>query len=331
MWRCAASAILLTGLVLGGVRAGEVSSKHAPDVAPALVSPYQQYDLKLRAFYPAPRCPAGVLLIARINGGRPLRLLLDSGAEFIVIAAKVGRWAGLSARSEMELIGLGSRPATVGRAATVEIGPVRFRNCPVVLVDGKVVEGADGVIPLSLFSDFLVRLNLDEKMLRLIPHPPEQDQATLSVPAFAKARLLLVSATLNGKQGGHVMLDTGAFCSAVSREFADTLSSSRIAAEIQIGAGTGPVTGQLVPSAVYFEIAGQVFSPNNVAALDLSDLSRHCGMEIIGVLGYPALSTYILTIDYRNGLLSLESSQRGVSRDQHRVQGGDSPVQLALR
>ena len=41
----------------------------------------------------------------------------------------------------------------MGRAETVEIGPVSFRNCRVAFVKGKVVEGADGVIPLSLFSD----------------------------------------------------------------------------------------------------------------------------------------------------------------------------------
>ena len=91
MWRRAAAAFLLIGLILGSLRASEASPTPAPDAPAELVSPYQPYDLKLRPFYPVPSRPAGVLLHVRINGGRPLRLVLDSGAEFIVIGAKAAR------------------------------------------------------------------------------------------------------------------------------------------------------------------------------------------------------------------------------------------------
>ena len=62
----------------------------------------------------------------------------------------------------------------MGRAETVEVGPVSFRDCRVAMVDGKVVEGADGVIPLSFFSDFRLRLNFPEETLELIPYPREE-------------------------------------------------------------------------------------------------------------------------------------------------------------
>ena len=126
----------------------------------------------------------------------------------------------------MELVGLGSRPARVGWAETVEIGPVSFRNCRVAFVDGKVVEGADGVIPLSLFSEFLLRLDLPEKTLGLIPYPREQNPAIPPTRGVTKHDLLLVATVLNGKQSGYVVLDTGAYCSAISREAARTLSGS---------------------------------------------------------------------------------------------------------
>ena len=155
----------------------------APDAPPELVSPYHHYDLKLHAFYPAPRCPAGVILHVRINGGRPLRLVLDTGAEFIVIGSKAARPVGLSSMSELDLVGLESRPARVGRAETVEIGPLSFRNCRVAFVDGKVIEGADGVIPLSLFSAFLLRLDLPEMTLGLIPYSREEIQRSRPPPA----------------------------------------------------------------------------------------------------------------------------------------------------
>lgn len=332
MWHAAAATFLMTGLIFGGVQATWAESTPALDAPTELVSPYQPYNLKLRPFYPVPSRPAGVLLPTRINGGRPLRLVLDSGSGLIVIGAKDARSVGLSARSDMELVGLGTRPARVGWAETVEIGPVRYRNCRVALVEGKVVEGADGVIPLSLFSHFLLRLNLPGKMLGLIPYPREQDLAFPSTPGVTRRDLLMVATVLNGKQSGYVVLDTAAFCSAISDTVARTLSGSHIAPEIRIAAGTGTTTGQRVSSAVHFAIAKQDLAPNEVVALDLSDLSRHYGVEEIGVLGFPALLNYVLTVDYRNGRVRIEPPQSISVRERD---GGNnnatSPAPLAFR
>jgi len=329
VWRRAAAAFLATCLIVGPLRASEASGTPSLDARPELVSPYLQYELRLRPFYPVPSRPAGVLLHGRINGGPPLRLVLDSGAGFIVMGAKAARSAGICAESEMELVGLGSRPARVGRAETVEIGPVRFRNCRVAVVDGNVIEGADGVIPLSLFSDFLLRLNLPEKMLELIPYPRGQDPASPSSRGVTQ-RELLVAAVLNGKQSGHVILDTAAFCSAISREVAGS-PRGHLAPEIRIGAGTGAATGQLVSFAVHFQIAGQEVIPNEVVALDLSNLSRHCGMDVVGVLGFPALRPYVLTISYRNALVKIESPQRVSMREEDGSHDAKSAAPLAFR
>ena len=322
---------LLRGLTLACVGASLTPLSPAADDLPYRVCPYQAYELELGSFNPTPTCAAGVLLHVRINGGRPLRLVLDSGAEFIVIGAKAGGSLGLSGDSELDLVGLGTRPARVGRADSVVIGPVSFRNCRVALVDGKVIEGADGVIPLSLFSDFIVRLDLPGKALGLIPYPGVQDPAMLSTRGAPKTDPLLVGTVLNERHHGDVVLDTGAFCSAISREVAGTLSGSPTAPQIRIGAGTGATTGQVVSSAVRFEIAGQELIPKDVVALNLSNLSRHYGMEVVGVLGYSALRPYILTIDYRNGLVKIEPPRSTASRERHHGHNDNNPSQLALR
>lgn len=331
MRHSATATFLLAGLVLGGVRAGWASPATAPDARPELVSPYQQYDLKLRAFYPAPHCAAGVLLSVRINGGRPLRMVLDSGAEFIVIGIKDARSVGLSGGSEMDLVGLDSRPARVGRADTVEIGPLAFRNCRVAFLKGKVVEGADGVIPLSLFSAFLLRVDLPEKLLSLIPYSQEEDQAVPPSRGVAKHDLLLVATVLNGEQNGYVVMDTGAYCSAISREVARTMSGFPIVPEVRLAAGTGAVTGQRVSSIVHFVIAGQDLVPDDIVALDLGNLSRHYGVEVAGVLGFPALRPYVLTVDYRNRSVKLDPHVTASPRERKRPPYQNSPAQLALR
>jgi hypothetical protein len=220
----------------------------------------------------------------------------------------------------MDLVGLGTRPAKLVLAESVEVGPVSFRNCRVALVDGKVIEGADGVIPLGLFSEFLLRLDLPEKRLGLIPYPRKQNPVISPTRGVTKPHLLLVATVLNGKQSGYVVMDTGAFCSAISREVAHTLSGSHIVPEVRLTAGTGAATGERVPSDVRFAIAGQDFIPNEVVALDLSNLSRHYGVEVMGVVGFPALTKYVLSIDYRNDRVKIESPQSISARELHRAQ-----------
>jgi hypothetical protein len=187
------------------------------------------------------------------------------------------------------------------------------------------------VIPLSLFSDFLLRLNLPRKTLRLIPYPSEHDSATPSTRGVTKRHLLLVTAVLNGKQSGHVILDTGAFCSAISRDVARTLSGSHIVPEVGLAAGTGAATGQRVSSAVHFAIAEQDLIPDEVVALDLSILSRHSGVEVMGVLGFPELNNYVLTIDYREGRVKIEPPQSISAREVHRGDNAQPLAPLAFR
>jgi hypothetical protein len=258
-------------------------------------------------------------------------LVLDSGAEFVVVGAKVAHSLGLSNGSEMELVGLGARPAKVGMAESVDVGPVSFRHCRVALVEGKVIEGADGVVPLGLFSDFLMRLDLAERTLRLIPYAGGESTALSSHRAAGERNLLLVGTLLNQKYRGYVIIDTGAFCSAISREVASTLSTFPMPRDLRIEGGSGAVTGQLVPGGVHFEIAGQDLAPDDIVALDLLNLSRHYGVEVIGVLGFTALRPYVLTIDYCNRMVKIDPKLTASSRERHRPRHANSPSQLALR
>jgi hypothetical protein len=322
---------LVTGLVLVCVRVMAASSTSVTDAHPDFVSPYQPYELKLKSFCPAPNQLAGVLLHVRINGGRPLRLVLDSGAETIVIDAKAAHALGLSGGSEMDLVGLRTKSAKTGVVQSVDIGPLSFRNCRIDLVDGKIVEGADGVIPLAMFSNFLMRLDLPERTLGLFPYPDEQGPAGSIHRAVPTGDLLLVRTLLNRKHAGYVVLDTAAFCSAISRQVADTLDGSQFLPDLPIAAGTGAAIGRLVSAAVRFEIAGQELVPDRVVALDLLNLSRHYGVEVVGILGFSALRPYVLTIDYRNRLVKIGPKLRASPRERHRSHPENSRTSLALR
>jgi hypothetical protein len=200
----------------------------------------------------------------------------------------------------------------------------------VAIVNGSVIEGADGVIPLSLFSDFLLRLDLPGKTLGLIPYRHEENPAVPPTHGVTRHNLLLVATVLNGEQDGYVVLDTGAFCSAVSREVARTLSGFPIMPDVRLAAGTGAATGQRVSSTVHFAVAAQDLITDEVVAIDLSNLSRHYGVEVMGVLGFPALTHFVLTIDYRNGRVKIEPPQSISARELHRGHNAKSPAAVAF-
>ena len=60
--------------------------------------------------------------------------------------------------------------------------------------------------------------------------------------------------------------------------------------------------------------------------MDLSNLSRHYGLEVIGVLGFPALRPFIITIDYRNRLVKIEPKLPASLREAHRSVPENSPT-----
>ena len=134
----------------------------------------QSHTLKLTAFAIPPGAPLGLLLKVRIDNGPVLRLLLDSGAEFIVLDKKAAAQSGHANGSEFDLVGMGGSPkaARMAQAGTVAVGDLVFQDCRLIIAAGKMADGVDGVIPLSLFAGFLMRLDLPGKKLDLRPYPP---------------------------------------------------------------------------------------------------------------------------------------------------------------
>jgi len=270
--------------------------------------PYGAYTLRLASFSPAPNRDAGVLLKARINGGPLLRLLLDSGAENITIDSRSAARSALSATSGALLAGAGessTRAIRMGIAESVKAGDLIFRNCRVDVVEGRLAEGVDGVIPLALFSAFLVRLDLPSRTLELVPYT-EGTAFNLPGPVSPTlaSDLLLARAVLNDAHQGYVLLDTGAAYTAVSTRVADAMHSAR-ASSLRITGANGGLDAGVIGSAVRFQVAGRDLKAQHVLALDLSTMSRYNGVEVIGVLGYPELSHSVLTVSYRDALVRI--------------------------
>ncbi len=281
--------------------------------APTLASPYQPYKLKLFPYFLPPARPHGLFIKARINGGPQLRLLLDSGAEFIVLDKKSAAKSGHTGGKVLDLVGAGKtvRPALQSVAEIVDLGELAFRNCPIVKVDGKLAEGIDGVVPLALFSGFQLRLDIPGRSLSLIPYSAEHPSAEDGfVKVRTEHRLLFIASRLEGRKEAYLLFDTGSSFNIIANTTAAALNLSRaLAPAIPVQPGAGAVDGRLLHHGIAAEIGGRTMALDPVVAIDLSEISRRNQIEVSGVIGHPALLESVVTIDYRDSMIRIANAR----------------------
>jgi hypothetical protein len=298
------------------VAALAATGTHAEECAerptgPRLESPCRPYSLKLIALFNPQSVPMGLVVKARIGRGPSLRLLLDSGAQHIVL----NKWAAAKltpAGSTLELVGLGGSDQGAGRlaCATVEIGDLALRDCDMLSVKAHLLDGIDGVIPMSLFAGFLVRLDIPKKTLYLDPYPGGAlTKGEADSPVRTDNRLLFLEATLNESQAGYILLDTGASYNAVSSAAAARgwKGYRALSPNLALRGFLAEMGGFLLPPGVRFRFGSRVLSADPAVVVDLDELSRRHQFAIAGILGYPALRRSIVTINYRDELVRLDA------------------------
>src|SRR5262249_37654518 len=137
-------------------------------------------------------------------------------------------------------------------ARVVEAEDLLLRGCPVIVMDGQVLGGVDGVIPLSLFGGFMIRLDVPGRVLELGPYPAEDAEIDI---AFARARaqrnLLFLRTRLADAHEGYLLLDTGSAFNVISNVTASALGQARALAQpLSLVAGPGVAEGRLLPCRV---------------------------------------------------------------------------------
>jgi hypothetical protein len=247
-----------------------------------------------------------MLLRVRINGGPVLRLLLDTGATDITIDKRSAERSGFTANEPLPMVCPG-QPANdlikAGVARSIEIGPVTFHNYRADVTAKRLPDGLQGVVPLSLFRGFLVRLDFPNKTLELEPYREAPSREGFSEIAPGQD-LLFVQAAFNRRTEGYVLLDSGSSYTAVSNSAALALKSAFLG-EVSIRAGSGEITGESIMPGVRFQFGGREVTAESVVAIDLTTLSRFSGVQVAGVIGFPELRTRVLTVNYRDALVRI--------------------------
>nr|MDQ2712180.1 aspartyl protease family protein [Acidobacteriota bacterium] len=188
--------------------------------------PPQPVTLHLLKLLRNPNSPRGVGLELRIDGGRPLRMLFDTGASGIVVKQSAIDKAELEHLGSGESWGIGDkgvRNSFAAVASTCQVSTLKFKTCVIEALEGKgrIAGDEDGLIGADFFSDYVVTLDFEKSLMHLEPLPPrpadpqgydrsvppEESQFT---PVFRFGHSLLVSTKVNERCTGLFLLDTGA-------------------------------------------------------------------------------------------------------------------------
>jgi len=172
----------------------------------------------------------------------------------------------------------------------------------VVVVSGALADGIDGVLPLTVFADFVIRLDVGAKTLDLFAR--SGDPVTSSdIPSS----LLLVRCILNDRHEGYFVLDTGSSYTAISTDLATRMiSTGNLGERFTLQGGTARVEACRVTEVLRLRMGATRLSADPVMAMDLSSASRFHNFPISGLLGFPALRDTVLSVDYRRGSVSID-------------------------
>jgi hypothetical protein len=300
MARWAVLVLTTLGLCLGAA---------SPETIPHLHGAPPAYRIKLDPFVAPPSRTVGLVVKARINGGPTLRLLLDSGTQYVVLNRKAALKSGCAGGSDLELVGAGARSATLVKqlhAETLQLDELTLRGVPLVIAEINFADGIQGVLPLSVFAGFLIRLDISGQVLDLSPYPTLPADPAGAIRTFSNHQLLFVKGTVNETHEGYFLLDTGASYTAISRKLARRLDfSDLLALRVALHGATADMDAPLLSGSVRLRFGSRQLATGPVVSVDLSTSSRYHDLEISGLIGYPSLRDSVLTVSYRDGLIRI--------------------------
>ncbi len=290
-----------------------------------LASPYKTVEVPLDAFVSGATHQRTFGLEVLVNG-KPVRLVLDTGAAGILLSHPAAERVGLTRVADATVRGIGDNTKMTGGyraiAERFRIGDVEYHDAAISVGDQSFIGIEDGLIGSNVLGEFLITLDFAGGKLRLDPlpgyHPGEefQDRAVNSeavspqmesaTRVFRFGHLLLVPARVGNASNRLFVLDTGAASTLISYELAETVSNLNRDDKMALRGLNGRVGDVYQTGNLVLEFAGFEQKNLGMTAFDTWQLSHRLGTEISGFLGLPVLDLFTLTIDYRDGLVKFE-------------------------
>ncbi len=251
-----------------------------------------------------------IIVRARMNGGQPRDIIVDTGAEQTVISESTASDLKLKPVTYTLSAGVGDvglRGLQMARLDSLQVGSLTVRNVACVvknpaLVDLPTHEG-DSFSPLAL--GLSMRIDYARHELYIARHLPEEP-ADVQLPLYLN-RLATVRGTVDGQHPASFVVDTGGEVISISSSMAGSLHrpepAHRIALKVY-GTSGWDRDAFLMPG-VNLAFSGIRFQNVPVVVLNLRAPSVLLGYQLGGIVGQRFLSQYRVTIDLEKSVLGL--------------------------
>lgn len=263
----------------------------------------------------------GIGVDMSINGSKPLRVMLDTGASGLILKQSAIDKAELNHVGSYELHGIGdqgSKHAFLAVADTCSIEGLKLKTCVVQGTEGKerIAGEEDGLMGADLFDNYLITIDFQQRTMHLVPLPERKPSAqgynreplpseAEFTPVFRFGHHLYVATKVNGKANGLFLIDTGAGISAIDTTFA-RLTTKIHGNDLLLRGVSGKVKTVSEADKADLEFGRFRQSNSELTAFELNSHAGSGGVRMSGILGFQILMFFRLSIDYRNGLINFD-------------------------
>ena len=252
-----------------------------------------------------------IIIQGRVNGGRPVDFIVDTGAELSTISRTTGERQNVAAITYTISAGVGEvglRGLQLGRIDKLEFGPLKVKHVPCIikspaLQDLPMPEG-ESFSPLAM--GLSVRVDYARRVMTLARHLPDDGPADVTMGLWMN-RLATVRGTVGDAHPRSFVVDTGGQVISISTDTARALPPMelrKIALKVY-GASGWDRDAYLMPG-VNLAFNDIRFQKMSVVVLNLRAPSLLLGYELGGIVGHRFLSRYHVTIDLDRAELRLK-------------------------
>ncbi len=275
----------------------------------------------------AARAPRIRMITMRLNGKGEYLFDIDSAsADFLTLSPLLAGELGLTQTGGSTALGVGGEPAAVRFAVLdkIELGPIVFRNVPVMVSDLYPFRGLKkGLLGTGLLKRFNVSLDVEAAIMDLYPlDRPELLAGAIDRTAVAaEVPLYLydattVEASLGGAPAALYILDSAAATNLVDGPFFEEhlkpgLDPARIVRSAIQGARGVQSINRI--DGLTVGLGRLVFDRQTVCEFPMEELNAVGGRYTAGLLGNPLLWPYRVHLDFRTGRLILEKYPKSYS------------------
>ena len=261
-----------------------------------------------------------LIVRASINGRDPIDMVIDSGAEQMVLTPPTALGFGIESIGTMISAGVGDvgfRDLELGRADSLRIGDFEVHNLPVIIKNPPLTGLPDrrvrnSISPIAL--GLSIRIDYRSSHLILAKSLPDEP-IDIELPMRVN-RLAVVRGVINGVHPKSFVVDTGGEVISISLAAArglETKAPRHI--PLRVYGTSGWDTDAYVLPGINLSFHDQIKYENfSAVVLNLHRPSALLGFRLGGIIGHAFLSNYVVSMDLERSMLGLRVVQGDVAR-----------------